>query len=134
MEEVTIELTNVRENGTPETGFNGEYSVTLPNGKSPSGIAPGNKNLWPSIQAHLDAKKHVEKYVTPPVPSADEVELAQLDNVLSREIEDVVSILSPDQQEAFYAKTDNAPEGKRKRVAMERKVELRQNIRDRANA
>jgi hypothetical protein len=67
----------------------------------------------------------VEAYIAPPVPSADEVELAQIDSVISREIEDVVSILTVDQQEAFYALTDNAPEGKRKRVAMERKKVLR---------
>ena len=71
----------------------------------------------------------MEAYIAPPVPSADEVELAQLDSVISREIEDIVSILTADQQEAFYAKTDKAPEGKRKRVAMERKAAIRKTMR-----
>jgi len=57
MEQVIIELTNVRQLES------GEYQATMPNGKSPSGIAPGNERLWPSIQAHLDAGKEVEAYV-----------------------------------------------------------------------
>ena len=119
MEEVILALTNVTEESEA-----GAYTITLPSGEVKGSVREGTRN-GRHLKAHLDAKKYVEKYAKPPEPTDDEKELAQLDSVLSREIEDVVSILTVDQQEAFYAKTDKAPEGKRKRVAMERKKVLR---------
>jgi hypothetical protein len=100
-----------------------QFSAEI-NGHRQYNICEGSTD-WKSVEKAIADGAKVEAYIAPPVPSADEVELAQIDSVISREIEDVVSILTVDQQEAFYALTDNAPEGKRKRVAMERKKVLR---------
>ena len=62
-----------------------------------------------------------------PEPTAQQ-ELAQLDRVISRDIEDLISVLDPAQQEAYYALTDNAPEGRRRRVAVERKKVIRESL------
>ena len=93
MEDAIHELTDVK------LLENGEYQATFPDGRSPSGINPQNKRDWPSVEAHIEAGKYVKEW-EPHVDTPEEI-LAQLDSVVSRDLEDVLGVMTADQKRIF---------------------------------
>ena len=70
------------------------------NGKHISGISAQSR-FWKDIQNHIDTGGSIAAYVAPPEPDPVQVELEQLDKVMPRYAEDIINVLTAEQQAAL---------------------------------
>ena len=103
---------------------NNTYAARIDGGPIESGFREGTDASGRGYAAIMQAIEDGAE-VTPYVPHVDTPEdlLAQLDNMVSRDLEDVLDVMTAEQKENFLMKTDGRKIDRR--IALDRKIEIR---------
>ena len=104
---------------------NSTYAARINGGNIQSGFRPDadgqNGRGYAAIMGAIEGGAEVTPYVAH-VDTPEEL-LAQLDRAVSRDLEDVLDVMTADQKENFLMKTDGLKIDRR--IALDRKIEIR---------